>query len=352
MEDREAYTLTDAARILGTSEGALRQRIRRGTLDSYKEEGRVYVYLPHTDTVQDDVHTPESQTLISEIQARVELLEQELECAHERDRETRRLLAAALERIPPQLEAPENRPESSVTPSNIVPNTPGPPETPAQGEDTTSPRGSEVTRATMSLFAVGAAAAAGVANPLLIDWLGNPFWLALLVLWALPPIFGIWLGRNVALDILVQSAALPENRPESDRPLKVWEVTELYSRLRFLRGLPPRYVVTVGMVTVLSSLAAFWFGGVSKVELRIVLGVAMAQGIVAAMFVFFTSLLELGRARQRREAAQHRSGGGSSAEVSKANRQAVIGLVGTIFTAIVTFIGVVVQVLYGGGSGG
>jgi hypothetical protein len=48
--------------------------------------------------------------------ARVELLEQELERAHglvqsadERDRETRRLLAAALERIPPQLEAPETR---------------------------------------------------------------------------------------------------------------------------------------------------------------------------------------------------------------------------------------------------
>jgi len=113
MENRHAYTLADAARILGTSEGALRQRIRRGSLESYKEHGRVYVYLPRTDNVRDDVHIPESQTLISEVQARVELLEQELERAHgllqsaeERDRETRRLLAAALERIPPQLEAP------------------------------------------------------------------------------------------------------------------------------------------------------------------------------------------------------------------------------------------------------
>src|SRR5215211_2210864 len=106
MEERQAYTLTDAARILGTSEGALRQRIRRGSLESYKEHGRVYVYISRTDTVQDEVHTPESQTLISEVRARVELLEQELDRAHERDRETRRLLAAALERIPPQLEAP------------------------------------------------------------------------------------------------------------------------------------------------------------------------------------------------------------------------------------------------------
>jgi hypothetical protein len=131
MEDRGAYTLSEAARILGTSEGALRQRIRRGTLESFKEESRVYVYLPRTDTVQDDVHTLESQTLISEIQARVELLEQELERAHERDRETRRLLAAALERIPPQLEAPETPPESSVT-SDTRPTTPGPTETPTE----------------------------------------------------------------------------------------------------------------------------------------------------------------------------------------------------------------------------
>src|SRR5215203_6861768 len=131
MEDREAYTLSEAARVLNTSEGALRQRIRRGTLESHKEHGRVYVYLPRTDSVQDGVHTPESQTLISEIQARVELLEQELERAHERDRETRRLLAAALERIPPQLEDPETPPESSVA-SEAGPNTPGPPETPTE----------------------------------------------------------------------------------------------------------------------------------------------------------------------------------------------------------------------------
>jgi hypothetical protein len=52
---------------------------------------------------------------MSEIQARVELLEQELERAHERDRETRRLLAAALERIPPQLEAPQEASEAAET---------------------------------------------------------------------------------------------------------------------------------------------------------------------------------------------------------------------------------------------
>ena len=137
MEDRRTYTLTDAARILGTSEGALRQRIRRGTLETFKENGRVYVYLPHTDNIQGDVHIPESRVLRSaddELRARVELLEQELERAHEllqsaeeRDRETRRLLAAALERIPPQLEAPPEPRE--------------PPETATEEEAEQQPRG-------------------------------------------------------------------------------------------------------------------------------------------------------------------------------------------------------------------
>jgi hypothetical protein len=121
MEDRHAYTLTDAARILDTSEGALRQRIRRGTLESFKEHGRVYVYIP----VQHNVHTPESHTLRS-ADARVKLLERELEQAHEREAEMRRLLAAALERIPPQLDAPaeptqtvEEEPEGGNSSSGV-----------------------------------------------------------------------------------------------------------------------------------------------------------------------------------------------------------------------------------------
>jgi hypothetical protein len=48
----------------------------------------------------------EGSVLISEMRARIELLEDQLAQANERDRENRRLLAAALERIPPQLEAP------------------------------------------------------------------------------------------------------------------------------------------------------------------------------------------------------------------------------------------------------
>jgi hypothetical protein len=57
----------------------------------------------------------EGSVLISEMRARIELLEDQLAQANERDRENRRLLAAALERIPPQLEAPSEPREASET---------------------------------------------------------------------------------------------------------------------------------------------------------------------------------------------------------------------------------------------
>jgi hypothetical protein len=50
-------------------------------------------------------------------------LERQLEQANDRDRENRRLLAAALERIPPQLEAPqtsEDAPGQPAEPSEGV----------------------------------------------------------------------------------------------------------------------------------------------------------------------------------------------------------------------------------------
>jgi hypothetical protein len=114
MTERK-LTLQDAAQELRITPDALRQRIRRGQYRSEKEDGRVYVYLnlDRTETEQ-DVQV-ESDALISEIQARVALLEQELERAHERDRENRRIIAALTQRIPPQLEAPSEQRESPET---------------------------------------------------------------------------------------------------------------------------------------------------------------------------------------------------------------------------------------------
>jgi hypothetical protein len=116
----------EAARILGISTGAVRNRITRGTLEAERESGTVYVLLPaeHTaDTQQDAGGYPgKYNALTSALEARIEslerqqeLLERQLEQANERDRENRRLLAAALERIPPQLEAAQEPRESPET---------------------------------------------------------------------------------------------------------------------------------------------------------------------------------------------------------------------------------------------
>src|SRR3712207_9480568 len=81
---------------------AVRKRIERGQLGHERVDGRVYVYLDDDQTESGPDVEVEPTALISEMQARIELLERQLDQANERDRENRRLLAAALERIPPQ----------------------------------------------------------------------------------------------------------------------------------------------------------------------------------------------------------------------------------------------------------
>src|SRR5215204_302445 len=90
-------TVGQAADQLGISVEAVRQRLKRGTLSHTKHEGRVYVHL---DADQPTDRTNDRDTLVESLQEQVEQLRLQLERADERDRENRRLLAAALERIP------------------------------------------------------------------------------------------------------------------------------------------------------------------------------------------------------------------------------------------------------------
>jgi excisionase family DNA binding protein len=113
----QRVTTKEAAEALGISVEAVRKRIERGQLGHERVDGRVYVYLDDDQIESGPDVEVESTAPISEMQARIELLERQLDQANERDRENRRLLAAALERIPPQLEAPESPPaaqESAV----------------------------------------------------------------------------------------------------------------------------------------------------------------------------------------------------------------------------------------------
>jgi hypothetical protein len=107
-------TLAEAGELLDISKGAVRQRVRRGTLRSEKgDDGRVYVYV---DTSADDVqHSArhERDELVQALRDQVEDLRRERDEWREQARMTDRLLSAAMERIPPQLEAPQEATEAA-----------------------------------------------------------------------------------------------------------------------------------------------------------------------------------------------------------------------------------------------
>jgi hypothetical protein len=117
----ERLTLRQAAARLGVSESAVRKRVERRTLRSDKgPDGRRYVYLDTgADTVADEgadtSATGERDALISELRAHNDTLREQLEAERQGHAEARRLLAAALERIPPQIEAPQEVSEDAET---------------------------------------------------------------------------------------------------------------------------------------------------------------------------------------------------------------------------------------------
>src|SRR5215211_7645906 len=102
----------DAAVALGISEGAVRMRVKRGTLPSTREGGRLYILLEHVPTA--DPGQPHNRT--NEL---ISTLREQLEAERQAHAEARRLLMAALERIPPQLEARES-PEPRESPETAT----------------------------------------------------------------------------------------------------------------------------------------------------------------------------------------------------------------------------------------
>jgi hypothetical protein len=114
--DISRYTVPEAAQALGISPEAVRNRLSRGTLKSVKEAGTVYVLLEadrtrHTGDTPIDRPPDTPPELVDQMQARIDSLERQLEQAHERDRENRRIIAALTSRIP-AIEAPQEAQES------------------------------------------------------------------------------------------------------------------------------------------------------------------------------------------------------------------------------------------------
>jgi chromosome segregation ATPase len=90
-------------------------RIKRKTLRSERQGGRVFVLLGRTQPTEQTTDRPdEPNALISQMQGRIDSLERQLSEANERDRENRRIIAGLTSRIP-AIEAPQEPPEDAET---------------------------------------------------------------------------------------------------------------------------------------------------------------------------------------------------------------------------------------------
>ncbi len=104
---RRRLSVYEAADQLGITVDAVRGRIKRGTIKTVRDRGRVFVVLDDdqssTDRDQATDQYTESNPLISQLTSEIEYLREE-------NRRKDHLLAAALERIP-ALEEPSESPE-------------------------------------------------------------------------------------------------------------------------------------------------------------------------------------------------------------------------------------------------
>lgn len=108
----------EAAEVLGIAAEAVRKRVQRGSMESKRDRDKLYVWLDD-DTTQSRQASSEPE-IVEVLRSQVDDLREQLRSEREANRENRRLLAAALERIP-ELEAPERSEtptESEATPGS------------------------------------------------------------------------------------------------------------------------------------------------------------------------------------------------------------------------------------------
>ncbi len=122
--------VAEAAKALGISEGAVRMRVKRGTLPSTREGGRLYVLL-NTEPTPDPERTHDRTSEL------IAALREQLQAERQAHAEARRIIAGLVERMP-AIEAPQEPPaderESDLTasPGPQRGTTPGDQDRPAQ----------------------------------------------------------------------------------------------------------------------------------------------------------------------------------------------------------------------------
>jgi hypothetical protein len=121
---RQRLDTKQAAEALGITPDAVRKRASRGQLESDKDpDGKLHIWL--------DTDAPQSGQ--DDRERLIEFLYEQLEREREANRENRRLLAAALERIPAIEPPPDTPSEPRESPQTVSGNT-GDARTPTEQE--------------------------------------------------------------------------------------------------------------------------------------------------------------------------------------------------------------------------
>jgi hypothetical protein len=126
--DVSKLTVPKAAQALGISPEAVRNRLSRGTLESVKEDGTVYVLIStdrsrHTGDTSGDIpgEAPTGAALISAKDETIRVLREQLEAERSASAELRRIVAGLVQRVPelePAPETPRSGRESPLTDSD------------------------------------------------------------------------------------------------------------------------------------------------------------------------------------------------------------------------------------------
>ncbi len=115
--------MPEAAVRLGITEAAVRGRVKRGTLHSYREAGTVYVLLKDGESSSNRDEPSGEPADQSEL---IAVLREQLAAEREANRENRRIIAGLVQRIPELEAAPEppQAPESAPEASEGAPSVP------------------------------------------------------------------------------------------------------------------------------------------------------------------------------------------------------------------------------------
>jgi len=326
VQANQRVTVPEAAELLGITAEAVRMRIKRGTLRSERQAGRVFVLLGQSQPTEQPTDRPdESNALISQMQGRIDSLERQLEEAAERDRENRRIIVALTSRIP-AIEAPRESPDPPVSPAPNKDHTEGS-EGPETGSLSTLPE-SVVSRigAFALVVLLGLSVCAVLADAALREEpYVDPWAFMSFALFLLPIGFGFSFGFLTVGNLTSRNGTS--------------------ALLAVLPGLLLTIVVGGGLMAYVSIVVVRLLYSIpASISSPQVVLVPAGVSFLGALFFMFSALV--GHALHRQRANES----ASSPHALSPLQQGLLGVLGAIITAVFGFCGVLVQVFFAAGG--